>query len=125
MGKNWRAGLSKKVAVTACNTLSRRLNDEYALLGTWSAVGIKFNISRAMAFRVANGYEPKRADIRAALGLPCYAPAPVCPKHGIPHPGKCPRKKTFEQNAADYADWLKVNAGKLAEWVGEYRSRTE
>lgn len=121
MGKNWRAGLSKKVAVTACNTLSRRLNDEYTRLGTWSAVGVKFNISRAMAFRVANGYEPKRADIRSALGLPNSVSVDACTKCGKAHVVKRPRHpKTFEQNAADYADWLKVNAGKLAEWVSGY-----
>lgn len=30
--------------------------------------------------------------LRAALGLPCYAPAPVCPKHGVVHQGQCPKK---------------------------------
>ena len=41
-----------------------------------------------MAFRVASGYEPQRADIRLALGLPALALAPVCPSCGLPHTPK-------------------------------------
>lgn len=35
--------------------------------------------------RVLSGKEPINPAIRDALGLPCLAPAPVCPKCGVVH----------------------------------------
>lgn len=85
-------------------------------------------VSAGTLNRIANDtdYEPKRPDIRRALGLPSYVPMPVCPKHGIAHDGKCP-PKTFEDNAAAYDAWLIRNARKLAKRVAwaESRKRTE
>lgn len=61
---------------------------------------------------IAKGRDPKSPAIRAALGLPAFASAPVCPVHGVVHPGRCPRK-TFEQRAGDYDAWKTRNMPKL------------
>ena len=55
--------------------------------------------------RVANGYEPQRADIRAALGLPILKPAPACPHCGNVHVKRCycrrptpaPKRRNFRR----------------------------
>lgn len=41
-------------------------------LGSWEAVGNALGINKAVAFRYAKepGWEPKRDDLREALGLP-------------------------------------------------------
>lgn len=102
MSKNWRRGQSKNQGVTQNNTLPRRLTDEYHMLGTWEAVALKFGITKAMAYRVAHGYEPKTTRIRALLGLPCYSPALVCPVHGVVHQGQCPKKRKPPQSLFDW-----------------------
>lgn len=68
---------------------------------------------------IAKGRDPKSPAIRAALGLPAYASALVCPVHGVVHAGRCPRRasRTFEQNAADYQAWRAANLPKLLEIV--------
>ena len=47
----------------------QKLYDE---LETWQAVGNALGINKAVAYRYANepGWEPRRADLRKALGLP-------------------------------------------------------
>ena len=74
-------------------------------------------VTRAGVWRFANGYEPRASRLRRVFGLPLTAPAPVCPKHGKVHVGRCPRR-TFEENAARYDDWRRENAIKLAAIVG-------
>ena len=58
-------------SVTACNAIQGRLLEDYRIEGSWLAVGRKYDVSSAMAWRVANeGYEPKDDEIRAKLGFP-------------------------------------------------------
>ena len=47
----------------------QELHDE---LETWQAVGEKLGVNKAVAYRYANepGWEPRRSDLREALGLP-------------------------------------------------------
>ena len=48
-------------------------------------------VTAGTVHRFANGIEPKRNDLRHALGLPVTAPAPVCPRHGVVHVSRrCP-----------------------------------
>lgn len=118
MGKNWRAGRSKKVAVTQNNTIPGRVAALYRVLGTWDAVARKIGISRGMAWRVANGYQPKDNTIRAALGLPVSVSVDSCPKCGKAHLVKRPRHpKTFDENSREYDKWLLTHAAELAERV--------
>lgn len=102
MAKNWRRGKSKNLGVTTNNTKSAALWRDYAALGTWDAVASKYGVTRAMAFRVAHGYQPRSAKVRLALGLPALAPAPVCPAHGIVHTGRCPRPRPAPKSLWDW-----------------------
>ena len=43
-------------------------------LASWRKVGASLGVSGGMAYRVANGYEPKAPSIRTALGLPVLTP---------------------------------------------------
>lgn len=45
--------------------------------------GVKIGTLKRIAYDPK--YEPKDAEIRSALGLPCYAPGRVCPEHGVVH----------------------------------------
>ena len=90
MGKNWRRGKSKNTGVTKNNTTSAVLWAEYEKFGTWVRVGEERGITSAMAFRVANGYEPRNNRIRAALGLPQLRPAPVCACGSVHVSKRCP-----------------------------------
>ena len=75
-------------------------------------IGIR--VTRATVWRFLHEeLEPERPALRAALGLPVTAPAPVCPRHGVAHKGRCP-KRTFEENAAEYDRWRAANAGRIA-----------
>lgn len=47
--------------------------------------------------RIIEGVEPKTPDIRHALGMTVYQPAPVCPIHGVVHVGRCPREVTYKR----------------------------
>ena len=47
-------------------------------------------------------YCPKRPDILKALGIPAYAPAPICPVHNVVHTGHCPRAKRVPQSLFDW-----------------------
>lgn len=56
---------------------------------------------------ISKGREPHKASVRAALGLPVTAPAPVCPVHGVVHPGACPKvKPTPPAWVSTAAAWL-------------------
>lgn len=61
---------------------------------------------------IAKGRDPKSPAIRAALGLPAYQAAEVCPVHGVVHQGRCPRKNTDTYDA-----WKARNLPKLLEIV--------
>jgi hypothetical protein len=73
--------------------LRREIKMSYQRLvhcGGWRAVGREFGISGGMAFRIAEqGYEPKGARNRLILGLPAFAPAPLCATCGVVHLKKC------------------------------------
>ena len=45
----------------------------------------KYGVSHAVIQRIMLGQEPRRPDIRAALGLPALRLAPVCPRCGQVH----------------------------------------
>ena len=91
MGKNWRRGKSKNIGLTACNAIAGRLKADYLTFSTWDRVGKKYGVSGGLAYRVANGYEPRGAKARAALGFPVLVPAPAC-ACGEVHlrKGRCP-----------------------------------
>lgn len=93
-------------------------------ISDWVYGRSKVRVSVGAIYRFASGIEPKRAEVRKALGLPCYAPTEICPVHGIVHKGKCPIKKTFDENAAAYDQWKSDNAQKLADIVSWAESRT-
>lgn len=76
----------------------------------WREIGIEFpDVPLGTLCRIYKDsrYEPKRPDIRAALGLPCYAPAPVCVKCGIVHVTKrCTAKRNT--SAAPRRNWKRA-----------------
>lgn len=109
----------KSAMLRAVTRAKRALIKEHALhsgklgKGGWRAAGARFGITGALAFRIAKqGYVPKDGEICKRLGIPVFAPAVVCPKHGIVHHGRCPRK-TFEENAAEYDEWKIEHAAEL------------
>ncbi len=42
---------------------------------------------------IAKGRDPKNPYYRAILHLSVLVPTPVCPIHGVVHPGECPKEK--------------------------------
>jgi hypothetical protein len=89
--------------VTARNTVQARLLADYALLQDWKAVGAKNGVSGGMAYRVAaQSYEPRNTAIRARLGFPALAPAPVCPVHGVVHARTCRQVPAWVARGADF-----------------------
>jgi hypothetical protein len=56
--------------VQALDTPQQRALSAYGVYGSWRRVAAHWRLSVATVIRVAGGYEPKRADLRAALGLP-------------------------------------------------------
>lgn len=78
--KAWRSGM------TTLHELSRKLQAEHGQLGNWRAVGSKYGITEALAFRIAKEqYDPKGAALRTKLGLPALTLAPVCTNCGVVH----------------------------------------
>jgi hypothetical protein len=113
MSKNWRRGKSKNIGVTKNNTTVVRLWTDYDELGTWGAVGAKNGVTKAMAYRVAHGYEPKRKSIRHALGFPDLELIPVCLSCGVVHVSKhCPRQRKSSINR-----WRNLSLTELREIV--------
>lgn len=80
------------------------------------------SISVGTIHRFACGIEPRRPELRAALGLPCYAPAPVCPHCGnVPLAKRCPCKR--KPSTAPRRNWKK--AYTWAASMVMFMSRTE
>ena len=77
------------------DTLRRKIKKAYQKRHNWRDTGAEFGVTGGMVYRIAmSDYEPKRAHIRAALGLPVYIPAPACPHCGIVHISKrCPSQR--------------------------------
>jgi len=51
--------------------LKKRLKSEYLEHGTYESVADKYEVSRALLWKIINtDYEPKRFDIREKFGLP-------------------------------------------------------
>lgn len=79
--------------LTVCNAIQRRLLADYDVLDTWEAVGAKYGVSGGVVYRVATSdYEPRNNTIRAALGLPKLAPAPVCSCGEVHTRKTCPNR---------------------------------
>lgn len=62
-------------------------------LGTWEKVAERFGKNKGTLRAIANGMILKTPSLRMEYGLDVFAPAPVCPIHGVVHIGKCPKKK--------------------------------
>lgn len=100
----------------------RRIKNERGRPTTYCAIAEIFGppVTRIVIWRLVNDcdYEPKRSDIRAALNLPILAPTPVCPTHGIVHPGRCPRPTKprlpwlTPEEVEERLDWIRRNYGK-------------
>jgi len=105
--------------VTKRNTISKRLAALYRSGMSWRAIGTKFGVSGGMAFRVATqGYEPRKASIRAALGLPVTVPVAVCPIHGVVHiPRRCPTAAPGKPRR----QWKPLALLLWAAWLGRNR----
>ena len=113
------------IVVQPLNSDRKRFWSDYALLMTWRAVGAKYGVSAGVIYRYAvNGTEPRSNSIRAALGLPALAAAPVCPKCGVVHSRTCRVLPEWVNQAADWLEerqkWRAAHAGELAavvEWA--------
>ena len=92
--------------MTEYDLLRDKLAKEYASVKSWQKISERYppKISRAHIRKIVlQGWEPLRADIRVALGLPALQPVPVCPVHLVAHcydcetqvvkPAPKPRKK--------------------------------
>jgi hypothetical protein len=79
------------------NDIRSKLKNAYKQQHSYRLVGEQFGISSPTARRIIEeDYEPKTIRIRLALGLPAYAPAPVCPKCGVVHLRKfCPKPRQY------------------------------
>lgn len=64
--------------------LSHILQESHEITQSWRLTAEPYGIFPSMARMIANGYNPG-CHIRAKLGLPTMAPAPVCPKCGEVH----------------------------------------
>lgn len=105
-----------KIHLTPRNAISKRLLERYAVLLTWSAVGAEIGISGGMAYRVAvQAYEPHRASIRAALGLPAMIPTAPCQACSVVHVAKrCPAAR---KPGKPRRDWRGSFAWLAALWA--------
>lgn len=65
-------------------------------------------VTHAVIERIIAGYDPVDPHIRAVLGLPILAPAPVCPTCGIVHPGRCTVRKPVPEWVTRGADFLEA-----------------
>jgi len=83
--------MTSNTSFTACKAIQERLKEDYRVLHSWIAIGRKYNVSPAMAWRIANeGYEPKDDVIRDKLGFPQIIKQTVYRnKHGRFRKGDC------------------------------------
>ena len=73
--------------------LKKAIRTDYKRSVSWRKVGEKYGITGGMAYRIAHGYEPKSAHMRAVLGLPALVELPPCKTCGGNHGMKnCPTK---------------------------------
>ena len=82
----------KNASLQTLETVKARLNERYASCGRWETVASEFGISVGTAVRVAGGYEPKSAKVRAALGFPVLASVPVCACGQVHVRTRCPNR---------------------------------
>ena len=80
------------------------------------------NVTYGTMYRLAQGIEPKRPELRLALGLPAYAPAAVCPIHGVVHTRKtCPQaspKKPRSHNwRRECEAWKRIALVSMCLWA--------
>ena len=83
----------------------------YKELHSWRKVGERLpeSVSYSMAFRIAeHGYEPKRADIRQALGLPAIVELPPCSECGHVHVKKTCSTKRARKGKKSLFDYSKA-----------------
>ena len=101
------ANLTARNALAARLVAARRHLGHVGEKGGWQTVGAACEISGGMAYRIAlQGYDPADSGIRKRLGLPCYAPAPVCTCGSIHVSKRCsnrPRKPV-----APRTDWKRL-----------------
>lgn len=106
-------GSRPKGSVQTLDALRSRLISARATGMTWRAIAAHFDgVPAGTLCAIAKGRDPKSPAIRQALGLPAFAPAAVCPVHGVVHTGRCPRR-----NADTYDAWKARNMPKLLEYV--------
>ena len=82
--------------------IQKTLRKQYRQFKSWRKVASEYDksgdvLSGAMVRMIALGHDPKRAEIRRALGLPIYATVQVCPHCGKVHP---PSKRHVSSNPA-------------------------
>jgi len=108
----------KRITITQLRVSLQRAYIRHSNDGGWRKVGDEYGITGAMAFRIANSdYEPKDPHILSTLGLPAYAPAPVCPKCGKVHVTKrCTVKKPPERWSEYTVDQLRTALINREEW---------
>jgi hypothetical protein len=84
---------------------------------SWRQIGDMYSISKATARDVAKGREPKRPDLRAAIGLPPLATVERCTCGEVHTMSKCPnrpKRKRPRINADVAFDDLTLLGGWLA-----------
>lgn len=91
------------------------------LRGSCHSTARLYQLNPGLVSAIRNGKRKASRRVLNVLGILYYeeAPAPVCRVHGVAHGKQCRPRRTFEQNAAEYAAWLTANAGELARRVAE------
>lgn len=89
--KSRHPGLAKQNRPATALEVRERIKMLVSLNGTLLAVSIDTGISVGYLHQVLHGKRRASNKVLAALGLPCYSPALVCPKHGVVHRGQCPK----------------------------------
>lgn len=93
-------GKRSQLPVQTLDKLQARLIAARATGMTWRDIAAHFQpVPAGTLCAIAKGRDPKSPAIRAALGLPAYQAAEVCPVHHIVHTGRCPRKSTDTYDA--------------------------
>lgn len=93
-------GKRPTLPVQTLDMLKARLKSARATGMTWREVAAHFpGVPAGTLCAISKGRDPRKPAIRAALGLPAYQAAAVCPVHGVVHTGRCPRKSTDTYDA--------------------------